>query len=69
LITRYNLAAKLGTAPESAAEEQAKPKPKTWSQDRNERQANLQKRREEMVLAARRKMEEKERAKASEGSA
>ncbi|KAF2684630.1 hypothetical protein K458DRAFT_302731 [Lentithecium fluviatile CBS 122367] len=63
LITRYNLASKLGKPADPAPEEQ--PKPKAWSQDRNERQSNLQKRREEMILAARRKMEEKERAKAS----
>lgn len=60
LITRYNLSSKLGQAPEPAEEE--KPKAKAWSQDRNERQANLQRRREEMILAARRKLEEKEKA-------
>ncbi|KAF2636796.1 hypothetical protein P280DRAFT_141303 [Massarina eburnea CBS 473.64] len=62
LITRYNLASKISKAPESASEEQSKSK--AWSQDRNERQSNLQKRREEMILAARRKLEEKEKAKA-----
>lgn len=61
LITRYNLSSKLSQTSDAAAEEQ--PKGKAWSQDRNERQANLQKRREEMILAARRKMEEKEKAK------
>ncbi|KAJ4291754.1 hypothetical protein N0V90_009649 [Kalmusia sp. IMI 367209] len=60
LITRYNLASKVGKASEPASEEQ--PKAKAWSQDKNERQANLQRRREEMVLAARRKMEEKAKA-------
>jgi coupling of ubiquitin conjugation to ER degradation protein 1 len=43
------------------AEEQPK---KAWSADRNERQLNLQKRREEMILAARRKMEAQEKGKA-----
>ncbi|OAG04137.1 uncharacterized protein CC84DRAFT_1096050 [Paraphaeosphaeria sporulosa] len=65
LITRYNLASKLGQAAESSAVET--PKGKAWSQDKNERQANLQRRREEMILAARRKLEEK--AKAEQKSA
>jgi len=68
LITRYNLASKLGKATEPASEEQSR-RPKAWSQDRDERQSNLQKRREEMILAARRKMEEREKAKASGGVA
>ncbi|KAH7382720.1 AMFR protein-like protein [Phaeosphaeria sp. MPI-PUGE-AT-0046c] len=61
LITRYNLASKLGQV-EEVQEEQ--PKAKAWSADRNERQANLQRRREEMILAARRKMEMQEKGKA-----
>jgi coupling of ubiquitin conjugation to ER degradation protein 1 len=61
LITRYNLSSKLAQV-EPAAEEQ--PKAKAWSQDRNERQANLQRRREEMILAARRKLEQQEKGKA-----
>ncbi|KAF2026322.1 hypothetical protein EK21DRAFT_74440 [Setomelanomma holmii] len=44
------------------AEEQ--PKSKAWSADRSERQANLQRRREEMILAARRKLEQQEKGKA-----
>jgi coupling of ubiquitin conjugation to ER degradation protein 1 len=36
-----------------------------WSNDKAERSALLQKRREDMILAARRKMEEKEKAKGS----
>ena len=66
LITRYNLSSKLSQAPEPAEE---KPKAKAWSADRNERQLNLQRKREEMILAARRKMEEKERASASGAAA
>jgi coupling of ubiquitin conjugation to ER degradation protein 1 len=66
LITRYNLTSKLSQTPESTEE---KPKTKAWSADRSERQSNLQRKREEMILAARRKMEEKERANASGTSA
>jgi len=35
---------------------------KTWSSNKNERAALLQKRREEMILKARRKLQEKERS-------
>lgn len=66
LITRYNLSSKLSQQAESTEE---KAKAKAWSADRNERQLNLQRKREEMILAARRKMEEKERANASGASA
>jgi coupling of ubiquitin conjugation to ER degradation protein 1 len=59
LITRYNLAGKLQQTEEEATEA----KPKAWSADRNERQMNLQRRREEMILAARRKMEAQETGK------
>ncbi|KAF2475890.1 uncharacterized protein BDR25DRAFT_253517 [Lindgomyces ingoldianus] len=67
LITRYNLASKLAAVPGTSTSEPTS-KQKTWSQDRNERQANLQRRREEMILAARRKMEEKDKARASGAS-
>ncbi|EUC30558.1 hypothetical protein COCCADRAFT_103648 [Bipolaris zeicola 26-R-13] len=67
LITRYNLSSKINEAPQAAQEEQ--PKSKSWSADKNERQANLQRRREEMILAARRKLEAQEKAKASGTSA
>ncbi|KAF1980280.1 hypothetical protein BU23DRAFT_495672 [Bimuria novae-zelandiae CBS 107.79] len=65
LITRYNLMSKVGQAATTSVEEQ--PKGKAWSQDRNERQANLQRRREEMILAARLKMEEKAKAEQKTG--
>ena len=39
--------------------EDASPKGKAWSSSSAERQASLQKRREDMILAARRKMEAK----------
>jgi coupling of ubiquitin conjugation to ER degradation protein 1 len=63
LITRYNLSSKLSQVSQPTQEEQ--PKAKSWSADKSERQANLQRRREEMILAARRKLEEQEKAKAS----
>ncbi|KAF1925238.1 uncharacterized protein M421DRAFT_262926 [Didymella exigua CBS 183.55] len=66
LITRYNLSSKLSQPLEPTEE---KPKTKVWSADRSERQSNLQRKREEMILAARRKMEEKESAHASGATA
>ncbi|KHN98118.1 Ubiquitin system component Cue [Metarhizium album ARSEF 1941] len=54
LITRYNLKSKIT---EAKFEDEAKPR--GWSSNRDERQASLQKRRDEMILAARRKMEAK----------
>ena len=58
LITRYNLKDKLNEAPSPSAEEQDR-KGKGWSSNREERQMSLQQRREQMILAARRKMEAK----------
>lgn len=63
LITRYNLKAKLAEeasrreGEEAAAEETQQKRGQAWSQNKGERQALLQRRREEMILAARRKME------------
>lgn len=57
LITRYNLASKLGQDPVESSSQGKQ----GWSQNKNERQALLQRRREEMILSARRKMEERER--------
>ncbi|PQE31657.1 hypothetical protein CJF32_00007165 [Rutstroemia sp. NJR-2017a WRK4] len=72
LITRYNLKAKLAAqeaeaqaqAQAAAVESETKPKQggQSWSANKGERQALLQKRREEMILAARRKMEERVKA-------
>ncbi|KAJ6444521.1 AMFR protein [Purpureocillium lavendulum] len=61
LISRYNLKDKIvaGPQPDGAGEaetDKAK-KGKGWSSNRDERQASLQRRRDEMILAARRKME------------
>ncbi|KAF1838292.1 hypothetical protein BDW02DRAFT_585970 [Decorospora gaudefroyi] len=67
LITRYNLSSKLSQASQPAQEDQPKTKP--WSADKHERQANLQRRREEMILSARRKLEEQEKAQASSAAA
>ncbi|KAI9171162.1 Cobalamin (vitamin B12) biosynthesis CobW-like protein [Paramyrothecium foliicola] len=53
LITRYNLKDKLAEA------EGADAKSKGWSSNRDDRQSSLQRRRDEMILAARRKMEAK----------
>jgi coupling of ubiquitin conjugation to ER degradation protein 1 len=39
-----------------------------WSQNKNERHALLQKRRDEMILAARKKMEEKDQAARAHGA-
>jgi len=69
LITRYNLKAKLaeeagqlavsqGAEPEAVGGGKQKQGP-AWSQNKGERQALLQKRREDMILAARKKMEAK----------
>ncbi|KAL2040450.1 hypothetical protein N7G274_006893 [Stereocaulon virgatum] len=64
LITRYNLGSKI-SSPSSTPSEgiggQGGSQTQTWSNNKNERQALLQKRREEMILNARRKLEEKER--------
>ncbi|KAI0490008.1 hypothetical protein F4859DRAFT_176024 [Xylaria cf. heliscus] len=62
LITRYKLQGKLNSDSSSAAgPEPAVPgtKTKAWSSNRDERQMALQRRRDEMILAARRKMEAK----------
>ena len=60
LIRRYNLSGKTGTSSIEEEGEEVKDK-STWSNDRNERQALFQKRREEMILNARRKLVERER--------
>lgn len=60
LITRYNLKDKLNGEAENDTG-----KGKGWSSNRDERQASLQKRRDEMILAARKKMEAKLAAEAA----
>ncbi|KAL8710574.1 MAG: hypothetical protein Q9220_004798 [cf. Caloplaca sp. 1 TL-2023] len=71
LITRYNLASRVSTqSPQSSAPVEVSEKGTEkgtqggqggWSQNKAERQALLKKRREDMVLLARRRMEERER--------
>lgn len=63
LITRYNLASKVAKAESSGYEvadsTSTAAGKSAWSSNKNERQALLQKRREEMILAARKKMQAK----------
>ncbi|KAI1115365.1 hypothetical protein F5Y14DRAFT_411039 [Nemania sp. NC0429] len=75
LITRYKLQDKLGnddggSSGLAAGSEPAAPESKTkaWSSNRDERQKTLQRRRDEMILAARRKMEAKIAAEKAAGS-
>ncbi|KAL8967298.1 MAG: hypothetical protein Q9197_005506 [Variospora fuerteventurae] len=63
LITRYNLKSKVSQPDRTHQVEAEQPKTPAWSQNKAERQALLQKRKEDMVLAARRKLEERSRAK------
>lgn len=60
LITRYNLQGRItgkGKEAEPSEEERMK---SSWSADKAARAENLKRRREEMILAARRKMEARE---------
>ncbi|KAI1365470.1 hypothetical protein F5Y08DRAFT_173827 [Xylaria arbuscula] len=65
LITRYKLQDKINKGSDgSSADAESEPavpgtKTKAWSSNREERQMSLQRRRDEMILAARRKMEAK----------
>ncbi|KAK4126183.1 hypothetical protein N657DRAFT_642965 [Parathielavia appendiculata] len=74
LITRYNLQDKLRTPAEnsgannSGAEGPGKGAGKAWSSSREERESLLQKRRDQMILEARRKMEAKLAAEKSAGN-
>ena len=64
LITRYNLGSRISSTPSTPAEGSGfggSPQTETWSNNKSERQALLKRRREEMILNARRKLEEKER--------
>lgn len=65
LITRYHLADKIND--ESAAAEETSQKT-TWSQNKTERQRILQRRRQDMVLAARRRMLEMDKASSAPAS-
>ncbi len=72
LITRYNLSTKIPRDSETGAlgalgagsrDDKQSNEHATWSPSKQERQAILQRRREEMILAARRKLLEKDRAR------
>lgn len=69
LITRYNLTSKLNATSEGEQDEAITTgssigsKSAGWSANKNERAEALKRRREEMVLAARRKMEQRDRQK------
>lgn len=70
LITRYNLADKIANQDKDFETISVTPVGKqAWSQNKGERQALLQKRREDMILAARKKMEAKVAAEAAQKSA
>jgi coupling of ubiquitin conjugation to ER degradation protein 1 len=74
LITRYNLKDKIDTASPAAGESSAettgaKGSGKGWSSNRDERQSLLQRRRDQMILEARRKMEAKIAAEKAAGGA
>ena len=65
LITRYNLQSRVGgKGKEAVPSEEQRRIGSSWSSDKNARADSLKRRREEMVLEARRRMEAKERADA-----
>ena len=62
LITRYNLQARVsGKGKEAVPSEEQRRGASVWNSDKNARADALRKRREEMVLEARRRMEAKDR--------
>jgi coupling of ubiquitin conjugation to ER degradation protein 1 len=65
LITRYNLQSKISGKGKEKEEESPAP---GWQQDKAERAKMLQRRRDEMILAARRKMQEKDAATGGSGA-
>ena len=68
LITRYHLQDKLATAAAESQETETG-KAKGWSQNKEERQSLLQRRRDQMILEARRKMEAKIQAEKEKAAA
>lgn len=67
LITRYNLGSRISSSFSEDSGASGSAQTQTWSNNKNERQALLKKRREEMILNARRKLEEKERERLQRG--
>ncbi|KAI1105853.1 hypothetical protein F4804DRAFT_303219 [Jackrogersella minutella] len=63
LITRYQLQDKVSTS----SKDETATKSKAWSSNRDERHVSLQRRRDEMILAARKKMEAKIAAEKAAG--
>ena len=64
LRTRYNLGSRISSQPSTPTDDSGvggSPQTESWSNNKNERQLSLKRRREEMILNARRKLEEKER--------
>jgi coupling of ubiquitin conjugation to ER degradation protein 1 len=57
LITRYNLQSKISSKGKEKAEESP---PAGWASSKDVRQQILQRRRDEMILAARRRMQDKD---------
>jgi len=68
LITRYHLQDKIATAAAETQETETG-KAKGWSQNKEERQSLLQRRRDQMILEARRKMEAKIQAEKEKAAA
>lgn len=60
LITRYNLESKINVGATENNDGGDRKQENAWSQNKSERQRMLQKRRDDMILAARRRMLEKE---------
>ncbi|KXJ92214.1 hypothetical protein Micbo1qcDRAFT_204217 [Microdochium bolleyi] len=70
LITRYKLQSKVNSSADAqAADSQSDSKGKAWSSNREDRQSALQRRRDEMIIAARKKMEAKIAAERAAGAA
>ncbi|KAJ9197250.1 hypothetical protein DTO021D3_3560 [Paecilomyces variotii] len=61
LISRYNLASKIASENDRDSSETSPSADSAWSQSKSERQRLLQKRRDEMILAARRKLQQKDK--------
>lgn len=71
LITRYNLSSKIAPNGQdiqtSTTSGSDTTKPQAWSQSKTERSDHLRRRREEMILAARRKLEAKDKQESAQG--
>jgi len=60
LISRYNLGSRLTSEDSTDTSDPSSSSESGWSQNRSERQRLLQKRRDDMILAARRKLQQKD---------